>query len=111
MSTSDAFEHGAAGPQRPLTKARQDGGAAELSYHDYPPDLLQELLAAQKELRRQRSELAAARDALDSERQRYQDLFDSGPLGYFQTDLNSVIGQANPLACSLLKMDAASLIG
>ena len=63
---------------------------------------LQELRAAADELQQQNEELAGARELVEEERQRYQELFDDAPDGYLLTDPEGTIQKANGVAASLL---------
>ena len=72
---------------------------------------LQELQVAQAELRQQDEQLAVARAAVESERQRYQDLFEFAPDGYLVTDVSGVIREANRAASELLNVTQSLLIG
>jgi PAS domain S-box-containing protein len=71
----------------------------------------EELLVADAELRLQNEEIASARDVLEEERQRYQDLFEFAPDGYLVTDPDGLILEANQAASRLLGVPAAHLIG
>lgn len=71
----------------------------------------QELRATTLELRAQNEALARARQALEAERQRYQDLFDFAPDGYLVTDREGVIQQANCAAGDLLRVPRQELVG
>ncbi len=62
---------------------------------------LEEFRTAQEELRQQNEELLAARELLELERQRYQDLFEFAPDGYLVTDAAGVIQEANRAAAKL----------
>jgi PAS domain S-box-containing protein len=72
---------------------------------------LEELRVAEEELRQQNDELLAAREALEAERRRYQDLFEFAPDGYFVTDANGIIQEANRAAGELLRVPLRFLIG
>jgi PAS domain S-box-containing protein len=63
---------------------------------------LEELQVAGEELRQQSDELATARQAIEEERQRYWDLFESAPDAYLVTDLHGNIQEANRTAAKLL---------
>jgi len=56
-------------------------------------------------------ELAAARSVLESERQRYQELFEFAPDGYLVTDAAGVIQEANQAAATLLKVKQQVMVG
>jgi PAS domain S-box-containing protein len=62
---------------------------------------LQELEVAEAELAQQNEELLTAREALEIERHRYQDLFDQAPVAYLVTDGLGVIEEANLAAAQL----------
>jgi len=66
-------------------------------------DLADEALASQAE------ELIAAREALESERQRYRNLFHLAPYGYLATDLDGTILEANRTALELLQVTAQAI--
>jgi PAS domain S-box-containing protein len=70
---------------------------------------LEELQVADEEIQRQNEELAAARQAAEGERQRYQELFDFAPDAYIVTDVAATIQQANHAAASLLAVPTLRL--
>ncbi len=72
---------------------------------------LEELFVAQEELLTQNQELAIARNQAEKERQRYQDLFEFAPDGYFVTDEVGIIRAANRAAALLLNVLPQYLIG
>jgi PAS domain-containing protein len=65
---------------------------------------LEELQVSGEELRVQNEELAAARQTVETERQRYQELFDFAPDGYLVTNAEGVIQEANRAAAGLLRV-------
>ncbi|BAY79787.1 multi-sensor hybrid histidine kinase (plasmid) [Nostoc linckia NIES-25] len=65
---------------------------------------LEEFRTAQEELRQQNEELLAARELVELERQRYQDLFEFAPDGYLVTNTAGVIQEVNHAAATLLAM-------
>lgn len=71
----------------------------------------EELQLAEEELRVQNDELLRAHQALEVERQRYQELFDFAPDGSLATDLSGVVQEANRAAAALLGVDRCSLVG
>lgn len=71
----------------------------------------EELQVAVEELRQQNEELAAARAAVEAERQRYQDFFELAPDGYLVTDLNGMIRFANRTATAILNVSQQFLTG
>ncbi|HEX6903219.1 MAG TPA: ATP-binding protein [Thermoanaerobaculia bacterium] len=72
---------------------------------------LDEVEAVEAELSQQNEELLNARDALETERHRYKDLFDSAPDGYLVTDAFGTIQEANRAASVLLGMSQKALCG
>lgn len=72
---------------------------------------LEELRVAADELRQQNEVLGESRLRVEQEQQRYQELFDLAPDGYFVTDVNSVIREANQQAGQMLGMASRYLIG
>lgn len=72
---------------------------------------LEELHVAEEELRQQNEELLAARQSIDAERRRYQELFEFAPDGYLITDLYGVVREANRIAGSLVNVAPDRLIG
>lgn len=71
----------------------------------------EELQIAQEELRQQNQELVEALAAAESERQRYQELFEQAPDGYLVTDGIGTIQEANHAATALLNVDLKFLVG
>jgi PAS domain S-box-containing protein len=72
---------------------------------------LEELHVAAEELRHQNEELAAARQMVETERQRYQELFEFAPDGYLVTDPGGVIQEANRAAATPLGVPREFLVG
>ncbi len=71
----------------------------------------QTLQIATEELRQQNEELAQTRDLLETERQRYKDLFDFAPDGYLVTDLDGKIIEANRACYKLFCISQQTLTG
>jgi PAS domain S-box-containing protein len=97
-----------------LREAADSSPLAEMDQsHAYEELLtsLEELRVAEEELRQQNEELLAARDALERERRRYQELFDFAPDGYLVTDAKGIIREANRAAASLLNVRREWLAG
>ncbi|MBN3906173.1 MAG: PAS domain S-box protein [Nostoc sp. NMS1] len=63
---------------------------------------LEELRVVEEELREQNEELSVARELVELERQRYQDLFEFAPDGYLVTDAAGIIQEANRAAATML---------
>lgn len=72
---------------------------------------LEELQATNEELHRQNEALAAAYQAREAERQRYQELFEFAPDGYLVTDRDGMIQEANRAAANLLNVSQPLLVG
>ncbi len=88
----------------------REGGGVDAAYQELLT-ALEELGVAEEELRQQNEELASARAAVEAERRRYQDLFESTPDGYLVTDPAGVILEANRTAAALLGVRADLLRG
>jgi PAS domain S-box-containing protein len=73
--------------------------------------VLEELAVTGQELREQTAELAVAREALEAERERYQELFQSAPVAYLVTDPLGGIREANRAAAELLQVRPGHLHG
>lgn len=73
--------------------------------------VLEELQASEAELRYQNEELLTTRQAVEAERQRYQELFEFAPDGYLVTDVNGRIQEANCAIAALLKVPQSFLVG
>lgn len=65
---------------------------------------LEQLRVAEEELQAQNEELALARAEVESQRQRYQDLFEFAPDGYLVTDDVGTIWEANRVAAKMLNV-------
>lgn len=103
-------------PRRP--QAAPPASAAAGRHDGAPPargggaDATAEALhVAEAELRAQNEALIDARDLLDAERLRYQDLFDFAPEAYLVTDGHGKVLEANHAASELLNEPASYLPG
>lgn len=72
---------------------------------------LEELQVAEEELHRQNEELLAAHLVIETERLRYQELFEFAPEGYLVTDTYGVIREANQKAAQLFGISPSKLRG
>jgi PAS domain S-box-containing protein len=103
--------------QRLQTLRQQKGGASvrqpKLSTEvlEELGTALEELHVAQAELQQQNEELIATRHVIETERQRYQELFEFAPDGYLVTDAQGMIREANRAAATLLRVRQTFLIG
>jgi PAS domain S-box-containing protein len=87
-----------------------EGGASSDTRVE-PLEALEELRVAAQELRQQNEDLAASRDEIDRERQKYYELFDFAPDAYVVTDAKGKVREANFAASQLLGAPRQSLIG
>ncbi|MGV0028033.1 sensor histidine kinase [Phormidesmis priestleyi] len=72
---------------------------------------LEELQVAQDELCTQQSTILSAQHAIESERQRYRELFEFAPDGYLITDCYGTVREANRAAALLLNINSDRLLG
>jgi PAS domain S-box-containing protein len=105
-----ARQRAAALQQRVTESPRQQPELLAVSLEELKT-ALEELHVAEEELRQQNEELVVARGALESERQRYQDLFELAPDGYLVTDAAGTIREANRAAAELLGVLHTYLVG
>ncbi|MCX6902716.1 MAG: PAS domain S-box protein, partial [Verrucomicrobia bacterium] len=75
-----------------------------------PRRLLQELQIHQVELEMQNAELQKARDELETALEKYTDLYDFAPVGYFSLDEQGRILEANLAGAALLGIERSRLI-
>lgn len=73
--------------------------------------VLEELRTAHEEVIQQNQTLAEYRQQLETERRRYQDLFDLAPDGYLTTDAQGIIKAGNVAIAALLNRPQESLVG
>lgn len=72
---------------------------------------LEELQVAEEEMRQQNEELLSVRDALESERHRYLDLFEFAPDAYLVTTREGTIREGNEAAAKMFEIARRFLIG
>ena len=73
--------------------------------------IVHELEVHQIELEMQNGELRQARDEMEKALERYADLYDFAPVGYFALDRNGIIGAVNLSGATLLGIERSLLIG
>jgi PAS domain S-box-containing protein len=86
------------------TKAVQSGSTADVG------SLLHELEVHQIELEMQNAELREARDEIDSSLEKYTDLYDFAPVGYFSIDRKGLILEVNLTGAGLLGLDRSQIV-
>jgi PAS domain S-box-containing protein len=88
----------------------QETGSSEVLAEDLRT-ALEELRVAEEELRQQNEELVAAQLGVESERRRYQELFELAPDAYVLTNLTGIINEANQSASRLFGVAPPFLAG
>ena len=86
-------------------------GAGSSDTYEQSPRLLHELQVHQVELEMQNAELRHARDEAEKSFEKYTDLFEFAPVGYFTLDRDAVIRAANLTGAGLLGIERSGLIG
>src|SRR5258706_7298013 len=76
-----------------------------------PERLLHELQVHHVELEMQNTELQDARDRTEALLEKYTDLYDFAPVGYFSVDAAGLILEANLTGAALLGVERSRLIG
>ena len=82
-----------------------------LGYLEALANALEELRTVEEEICQHNEVLQHAREELENERHRYQDLFDFAPDGYLVTDIHGKIYEANRAAAELLEVSQKYLSG
>jgi PAS domain S-box-containing protein len=106
---------GATGPDATLRARAEEAvgrsaGRAESTPEDGGELLLYELRVHQIELEMQNDELRRTQEALEASRERYFDLYDLAPVGYFTIGENGSILEANLTAAAVLGVPRSSLV-
>jgi PAS domain S-box-containing protein len=89
---------------------RQKSAAGEPASKADPRRLLQELQVHQVELEMQNAELQEARDGVEALLEKYTDLYDFAPVGYFSLDDQGRILEVNLTGAALLGVERSRLI-
>jgi PAS domain S-box-containing protein len=118
MDTDDPFSRSLQTARDRIAELQRRSGACPRPSGELLPEALaeldvaiEELSVTGEELRSQTDELAATRRALEAERQRYQELFDSAPVPYLVTDPVGRVREANRAAAALLGVEQRFLRG
>jgi PAS domain S-box-containing protein len=118
MDSNDAFSRELRSARERIAELQRRAGAGPGPGGGLLPEALaeldvaiEELSVTGQELRSQTDELATTRLALEAQRQRYQELFESAPVAYLITDPLACIGEANRATARLLGVDQRFLAG
>src|SRR5512133_353483 len=118
MDTDDPFSRELRSARDRIAELQRRSRATQRRGGGLLPEALAELdVAIEKlsvtgeELRSQTDELATAREALEAERHRYQELFQSAPVAYLVTDPLARIREANRATAALLGVEQRFLAG
>jgi PAS domain S-box-containing protein len=118
MDGNDAFSRELRSARERIAELQRRAGAGAGPGGGLLPEVLaeldvaiEELSVTGQELRSQTDELATTRLALEAQRERYQELFESAPVAYLITDPLARIGEANRAAARLLGVDQRFLAG
>ncbi len=118
MVQQDALTAGIAALRDEIARLSAGGAEDELPIRQRLEEALEELLvaveelqAADEEIRSANDELSVAYQALDRERQLYEELFEGAPAGYLPTDRFGIIRRANAAAADLFDARAPYLQG
>src|SRR3712207_1165815 len=101
MHSLEELSHQIAGARGRAQRLSQRAAKEPVWTHEIEPEALQELQVtleelqvAEEELRQQNEQLAGAREEVETERQRYQELFEFAPDGYLVTSPEGIIREA-----------------
>jgi PAS domain S-box-containing protein len=97
--------------QRRSTADRRPGGGLLPEALAELDGAIEELSVTGQELHEQTAELTATRHALETERERYQALFEFAPVAYLITDPAARILEANRAVAAMLAVDQRFLVG
>jgi PAS domain S-box-containing protein len=118
MDGNDAFSRELRSARERIAELQRRAGAGPDPGGGLLPEVLaeldvaiEELSVTGQELRSQTDELATTRLALEAQRERYQELFESAPVAYLITDPLARIGEANRAAARLVGVEQRFLTG
>ena len=114
MESEQALGRSASEEQQGATEEPSNirrGEAKPCRMADRTQRLLHELQVHQIELEMQNAELRQARDEVEAALNKYTDLYDFAPIGYFTLDREGVIRAANLSGSSLLGVERTNLLG
>jgi signal transduction histidine kinase len=109
-----AEANGAADELRRRAEERMNAlvsAAGQARTEDETQRLLHELQVHQIELEMQNAELRQARDELENSLEKYTDLYDFAPVGYFTLDRDGAIRAVNLRGANLLDSERSRLLG
>ncbi len=104
-----AMRHAAHGPSAVRSASPKDDG--EEGSDDPFAEAIEELQVVNEELRAQQQELFAAREQVEDEHRRYQQLFEFAPDAYLVTDRHGLIVEANRAAAEMFQIEQGFLTG
>ena len=97
--------------KRAEIKAGADLAVAEVLPPERAQEILRELRVHQIELEMQNEELRRVHKELEASRERYFDLYDLAPVGYFTLSQKGLVVKANLTVAKLLGMKRGGLVG
>jgi len=111
MTTKDKFTRLRKKAEKILELRPEDAEDLSNLSHEAKDRLLHELQVYQGELEIQNEELIRAQMELETQRNKYSDLYDFAPVGYFTISDQGMITEANLTGASLLGVERRFLIG
>jgi signal transduction histidine kinase len=99
---------------RHIAEERMRNHPLELSLPQSPEatqQIIHELGVHQIEIEIQNEELRESRNEIETALEKYEDLYESAPIGYFTLDRNGIIGAVNLVGADLLRIMRSLIIG